>query len=71
MSCIGDEQFTFYLGDESGYLYIINENGLLIDRIKALDCKISGISFWKHGSLNKILIYGSKYAVTVNNIDPK
>jgi hypothetical protein len=69
MSCLGEEQLTFYVGDESGYLYIINENGLLLEKTRALECKITGISPWRSGPASKLLVYGSKYAVTLNSID--
>lgn len=35
-TCVGQEQLIFYAGDQNGYLYILSENGLLVDRTKAL-----------------------------------
>ncbi len=30
MLCLGNELFTFIVGDQQGNLYVLNENGLLI-----------------------------------------
>jgi hypothetical protein len=35
-TCVGHEQLVFYAGDQNGYLYVLSENGLLVDRTKAL-----------------------------------
>jgi hypothetical protein len=56
----------FYAGDQHGYLSILSENGLLIDRTKALECPIKGISAWSVGISKRLLVYGGKYAATLS-----
>jgi hypothetical protein len=63
---MGDGQLIFYAGDQHGYLCILSENGLLMDRVKAMECPIKSISQWSTGACKKLLVYGGKYAVTLS-----
>lgn len=65
--CLGNEQFTFVAGDQQGNLYVLNENGLLIERIKALQCPIRGIAVWENESRKRLVVNGDKYVVIVAN----
>lgn len=71
MICLNIDQFYFIMGDKSGSIYLVNENGLIIERKKALQNSVKGLSIWNYGGKKKIVAYDSKYAVVIGNIGIK
>lgn len=65
MACSGELPLVIVGGDQHGYIYVLGENGLLLDKVKALDCSVKGIYIWQAGASKRLLAYGSKYAATV------
>ncbi len=71
MCCLNIDQLQIVMGDKSGNIYLVNENGLVIQRKKALQSNIKGLSTFNYMGRKKIVAYGSKYVAVINNIGIK
>lgn len=71
MICLNIDQLYFIMGDKSGSIYLVNENGLVIERKKALQSNVKGLNIFSYGGKKKIVAYGSKYAAILSNIGIK
>lgn len=59
---LGEKELVFLLGDTQGNLSLVDENGLVIDKVKAIDGPIRGIKSFMVNRTRKVLVYGGKYS---------